>query len=85
MSSWRNVLSPWAVGGLIFWLLILAVASQWTIPVFANVLSGPECTPRPCAVSPTTEWLPSLLLAALVASVISAASWGIVTWIRRNR
>ncbi|MEX0626764.1 MAG: hypothetical protein WD402_09470 [Chloroflexota bacterium] len=85
MTSLRNALSPWAIGGLVLWLLVLAFALAWTIPVFANVSSGPACTPTPCAVRTTTEWLPSLVVAALVATLVVAGGWGLLTSIRRSR
>lgn len=85
MRTWRNVLSPWAIGGFVLWLLVLAVATQWTIPVFANVSTGPACTPTPCTVRTTAEWLPSLVAAALVATLVVAGGWGLLRSIRRAR
>ena len=42
------------------WIGLLIVATQWGIPIFANIsYPGLDCTPTPCATQLTTEWVPS--------------------------
>jgi hypothetical protein len=79
----RGFVSPWAIGGVVLWLVVLVVVTQWAIPVFANVGSGPPCEGASCPTAATTEWLPSLVVAAIAASLVVAALWGAFAAIRR--
>jgi hypothetical protein len=79
--NWRDYISPWAVGGIALWLLVMALVTPIVIPIFANVAGGPAefCLQTTCT---TTEWLPSLGTAAIAASLVVGGLWGAVTLLR---
>jgi len=86
MSSLRGVVSPWAIGALAAWLLVMVVVTQLALPVFANVAGpGLQCPPTTCPTRTTTEWLPSLLVGVIAASLAVGTGWGMLMGIRRRR
>jgi len=70
----------------VLWIGLLIVATQWGIPIFANISDpGLNCTPTPCATQLTTEWVPSLTFGAVVASLVVGAMASVVAVLRRLR
>ena len=76
--------SPWPIVALAAWLVLMVIGTQLAIPIFANVASpGLQCDPA-CPTETTTEWLPSLLTAAAVATIVVGALFGSAWWLRRH-
>jgi Na+/proline symporter len=67
----------WPLALVIVWVAVAAAVTVWAIPVFAQPvgcgLEGPPtCTPRL-----TVEWLPSLTMGVVAASVVVAVLVGL--------
>ena len=76
---------PWALLGLAVWIVVLGGVSNWAIPVFANVGSGPGCQFPPCEPNYIpTDWFPVLATGLITASVVTAALLGVVHLAKRR-
>lgn len=86
VQRFRVLVSPWLIGGLAVWIGLMAGATAWSIPIFANVATpGLNCTPEPCATVVTTEWLPSLIMGAVIGSVLTGAFLGAAGLLQARR
>lgn len=86
MSTLRGILSPWALAATAVWLLVMVIAYNWAIPIYANV-GGPGLCPgeRPsCSPETFTVAQPdTAIFAVIVASLVTALLAGILLLIRR--
>jgi hypothetical protein len=76
--SGRDLASPWAIAGVMVWIVVMVVVAIWAIPVFAQPIGGAlqDCSPSPCPT--TVEWFPVLTTAAISASIVTglfAGAW----------
>jgi hypothetical protein len=85
MRSWSSLISPWVLGGLLLWIVLMLVATWWAIPIFANIsFPGLNCTPTPCPTPVTTEWTPSLAFGVVVATIVVGTLAGVAVLLRRR-
>lgn len=78
--------SPWALAGIAVWMVILAIAHNWAIPLFTNASTGPQCADTPCPPPALLVDQPGALVFALVAaSVVTALLAGVVVVARLAR
>ena len=80
------LVSPWLLVAVVGWLVLTALGTMLAIPVFANVASpGLQCFPvSACPTIYTTEWIPSVLSAAVLAAAVIGVLAGLVLVIRHR-
>ena len=80
------LVSPWLLVAVVGWLVLTALGTMLAIPVFANVASpGLQCFPvSACPTVYTTEWIPSVLSAAVLAGAVTGVVAALVR-ITRHR
>jgi hypothetical protein len=80
------LVSPWLLVAVAGWLMLTALGTMIAIPVFANVASpGLQCFPvSACPTIYTTEWIPSVLSAAVLAGAVIGILAGSILVIRHR-
>jgi hypothetical protein len=80
------LVSPWLLVAIAGWLVLTALGTMLAIPVFANVASpGLQCFPASaCPTVYTTEWIPSVLSAAVLAAGVIGVVAGSILVIRHR-
>lgn len=79
MKAVLSFVSPWALAGIALWLVVLVIAYNWAIPIYANIggpglcpAESPNCSPATFRVTQPDTIVFALIVASLVTGLLAA-------------
>jgi hypothetical protein len=79
MKAFSSFVSPWALVGLAVWLVVMVIAYNWAIPIYANLggpglcpAESPNCSPATFTVTQPDTTVFALIVASLVTGLLTA-------------
>ena len=76
-----DFISPWALAGIAVWMVIVVVAYNWAIPIYANIggpglcpAESPDCSPATFTVTQPDTAVFAIVVASILTAFLAAAA-----------